>query len=369
MSKIPRELLIEAINKMAFYLCSNCRRDGKFVYIVHKNTDEFVDTYNVLRHAGAIYALTDFANMSPTAMKDTLPVLARSVVWMRKKCSMKVEGYQGIVSNSKITGKNEKSQVKLGANALAIVALTGYNKLKPGAVNLSYLKKLADFMCWMQKEDGSFYSKFFINKGKADDWASLYYPGEAALAFITLHALIPDPNYIGSSINALKFLATKRQMLLSHEIEADHWALIATNKIIAHAFLTEYHRHLLYYHAKQIADSIIHGWKIILTQKRTTKIATRLEGLIAYLRFAEEFEEEFNIQTDEIFNTIEQGIAFLLNAYERRGTYVGGITRDFEPKEADSRSDEIRIDYVQHALSALLNFYHICNDKDYWNRV
>jgi len=359
MPKIPREIVIEAINKMAFYLCSNCRRDGKFVYIIHKETDAFVDTYNVLRHAGAIYALTDFAHLSPNAERDVMPVLARSVRWMRQKCSIKIEGYQGIVSNRKITGKNENSQVKLGANALAIVALTGYNKLKPGAVNLSYLKKLADFMCWMQKEDGSFYSKYILRSASRPvNWSSLYYPGEAALAFIEM-----GDSYTRNAIGALSYLATIRQPLSDSEIEADHWALIATQKAFENNTLPEYSKHLLSYHAKQIVDSIIASWQLILTQGRTTKISTRLEGLIAYLRFAKQFE----FPTDEVFNTVEQGIAFLLNAYERRGTYVGGITRDFEPKEVDARSDEIRIDYVQHALSALLNFYHICNDKDYWS--
>lgn len=365
MPRIPKELVIEAINKMAFYLCSNCRKDGKFVYMIHKDTNEFVDTYNVLRHAGAIYGLTEFSNMSPNAKRDTLPIIKRSVHWMRKNCSVKIEDHKGIISNSKITGKKEKSQVKLGANALAIIALIGYENLKPNSVNYSYFKKLASFMQWMQKEDGSFYSKYYIKNGKDNDWDSLYYPGEAALAFISLHSLIPDPNYIASTINALKFLAKKRKMLLSYEIEADHWALISTNKIITYAFLTEYNKYLLGNHAKQIVDAIIYGWRIILSQRRTTKIATRLEGLIAYLQFA----EEFSFPTDKIFYIVEEGIAFLLNAYERRGTYVGGITRDFEPAEQDSRSDEIRIDYVQHALCALLNFYHICIYKDYWDVV
>lgn len=362
MPRIPRELVIEAINKMAFYLCSNCRRDGKFVYRIMKDTNEFIDTYNVLRHAGAIYVLTEFANLSPTAKKDTLPVVERAVRWIRKRCSIKVEGYQGIVSNKKITGKDEKSQIKLGANALAVIALAGYNNLKPNAVNISYLEKLCKFMRWMQKDDGSFYSKYYLSDStRPTNWSSLYYPGEVALAFIIMNQF-SEEDWISPAISALTYLADRRQMLSSGEVEADHWALIATQRLTAGNFLREYQRHLIGYHAKQVADAIIHGWRIILTQRRTTKISTRLEGLIAYLQFA----EEFGFQTDEVFNVVEEGIAFILNAYERRGTYIGGVTRDFEPKQRDSRSDEIRIDYVQHALGALLNFYQFSISKDYW---
>jgi hypothetical protein len=358
---IPQELVIEAINKMAFYLCSNCRRDGKFVYLIDKNTDEYVDTYNVLRHAGAIYSLTEFAKISPNAKRDVLPVVARSIKWMRKKCSVKILDYQGIITNKRITKKKEKSQIKLGANALAILALLGYNNLKPGMVNESYLKKLANFMVYMQKDDGSFYSKYMIDGGQEDDWESSYYPGEAALAF----AELDDGYYFNKALSALSRLATNRQALSESEIESDHWALIATSKVIKNNLLPEYSKHLLSYHAEQIANSIAYNWNIVLSQHRTTPISTRMEGLIAYLNFA----DEFNFKTDDVFHIVEQGISFLLKAYERRGSYVGGVTRDFEPNKKDSRSDEIRIDYVQHALCAMLNFYHICMNKDYWNVV
>lgn len=365
MSRIPQEKVIEAINKMAFYLCSNCRKDGKFVYLINKNTNEYTDTYNVLRHAGSVYALTEFAKISPNAKRDVLPVIARSIKWIRKKCSVKIMDYQGIITNKKITKNKEKSQVKLGANALVIIALLGYDSIKQGAVNKSYLKKLADFMVFMQKDDGSFYSKYMINGGKKDDWESSYYPGEAALAFAELNHIFDNEYYFNKAVFALSKLAKNRQLLSETEIEADHWALIATNKIIMNKLLPEYYKHLLSYHAEQIANAIAYNWRIVLSQKRTTPISTRLEGLIAYLNFA----NELNFPVDKIFNIIEEGIAYLLNAYERNGNYTGGVTREFESSQPDSKSNEIRIDYVQHALCAMLNFYHICINKDYWKVV
>ena len=59
------------------------------------------------------------------------------------------------------------------------------------------------------------------------------------------------------------------------------------------------------------------------------------------------------------------GVAFLLRAQVREGKHQGGITRAVRraaptdkifPGSFDERATEIRIDYVQHTLSAFIQF-------------
>jgi hypothetical protein len=59
-----------------------------------------------------------------------------------------------------------------------LVALASVRQISPQTVSLEQLQSLGRFLLFLQKEDGSFASKYSIASG-AEDWESLYYPGEA----------------------------------------------------------------------------------------------------------------------------------------------------------------------------------------------
>ena len=63
----------------------------------------------------------------------------------------------------------------------------------PGTTPVEFLRRLGNFLLFMQNKDGGFYSKFIPEKGGRDDsWTSLYYPGEAALGLIMLSEKDPS---------------------------------------------------------------------------------------------------------------------------------------------------------------------------------
>ncbi len=83
----------------------------------------------------------------------------------------------------------------------------------------------------MQKNDGSFYSKYIPEKGGRDDsWTSLYYPGEAALGLLMLYEKDPSPEWLQGAADAMSYLSRIRYNKII--VEADHWALIATAKLL-----------------------------------------------------------------------------------------------------------------------------------------
>jgi len=342
--------VLEAINKMAYYLYMNCKKDGKFVYRV--NTDPKINhpnTYNVLRHAGAIYALAKYGQLYNSA--PTRRPLTRSLHWMKKTTIVKMKeiGGRAIFTTRNITNKDEKGQAKLGTTALGVLAMIEANKLGCN-IKLSYIKDLCNFMCWMQKDDGSFYSKFFPATGR-DDSSSQFYPGEVALALSELN----NKEYIRQAINALRYLALKRQELDDNEIKADYWSLMATASIFQyHDWLKEYDWILLKNHARQIMNKIISNFNNTIKNGRTCPVSTHLEGLLTIFPFAETLLGE---NTRSYIKAIQTGIRYLLTAYQKDGSYVGGITREYNSTKTNKRSTEIRIDYVQHALCAMI-IYH-----------
>jgi hypothetical protein len=232
---------------------------------------------------------------------------------------------------------------------------------------------MGNFLLYMQKKDGSFYSKYYPHHGgKSDKWTSLYYPGEAALGLVMLYEKDPDPIWLQAAANAMAYLARLRAA--QREVPADHWALLATAKLMP---LYDRSRHpvskaVILKHAVRICETILstksHNpedslqYGCFTDDGRTTPTAIRLEGLLAALTFLPDEHIELKKQ---IIDSAEAGIGFLLRSQITSGEYAGAIPRAVRPlpaaqprsnKASNRRVTEVRIDYVQHALSAMLQY-------------
>ncbi|MEK7483960.1 MAG: hypothetical protein AABZ60_06485, partial [Planctomycetota bacterium] len=158
------------------------------------------------------------------------------------------------------------------------------------------------------------------------------------------------------------------------------WALLATKKIFAHYSELKKPvstRQELLFHAIQISKTLLPYASDIQKNRieklgmtldgRTCPTATRLEGLLAIFSFLPAESESLK---KEILEVVHQGIYFLLHSQVRAGTLRGGIPRYtleppqfLIPESTKELMGEIRIDYVQHTLSALLQYQEILQDQ------
>jgi hypothetical protein len=232
---------------------------------------------------------------------------------------------------------------------------------------------MGKFLLYMQKADGSFYSKYIPEKsGKDDSWTSLYYPGEAALGLLMLYEKDPSLDWLQAATNAVAYLAQKREG--EKEVEADHWALLATARLLPvyERCRQPVPRETILRHAVQICESILNrrprnyrdteDYGCFTNDGRTTPTAIRLEGLLAVWRF---LPDEYTILRERMRVAIDAGIQFLIRSQVGSGEYAGGIPRavrslpESHPgfnKSFNRRVTEVRIDYVQHAVSAMLQY-------------
>jgi hypothetical protein len=95
---------------------------------------------------------------------------------------------------------------------------------------------------------------------------------------------------------------------------------------------------------------------------RTTPTATRLEGLLASLRFLPQDQTPLR---QDVVAACHRGVAFLLRSQITEGDARGAIPSAISPlpeipQSLDDafrrRVSEVRIDYVQHVLSALVEY-------------
>jgi hypothetical protein len=364
--ELTQARLNESIELCAQYLRNARLPNGQFVYRINLDPDVRVTPkYNMLRHAGTIYALASYHQKHPSA--ETQKVISKAVDFLNSQIEP-VPGNDGALtvwSRPEINGSDSPLQAKLGGTGLALVALLSAHEAGAVPADIEHLRGLGRFLEFMQKPDGSFYSKFIPSEGGRDDsWTSLYYPGEAALGLTMLYEKDPQPRWLRAAVEAVSYLARSRKGRLF--VEIDHWALLATERLMA-LDDPSIPRELLLEHAVQICRSTLmtavppsefRHWGL-RPDGSVCSTATRLEGLQAALQVLPEDEP----LRPNIERAIEESTRFMVNSQVREGKFAGGIPRaarrlpEEHPLASDSfneRAMEIRIDYVQHVLSALL---------------
>jgi hypothetical protein len=316
--------------------------------------------YDIIRHAGAIYALS-MANRSRPDL-EVVNTMTRAAKFMRQNyMGPGIRAGQLAVWSKPLNRESptKDNYAELGGVGLGLVALAAVREVQPKSSPLSDLQALGQFALFLQKEDGSFVHKYRREGGSDARWQSLYYPGEAALGFIAFYEADHDTKWLNAAAKALAYLANTRAG--KADVPSDHWALIATGRILPYSDRVRsiISRDQLIQHATQICGSIVReqfrGAEAVGTDGafdslgRTTPAATRLEGLLSVLEFLPNGELR-----DKTEAAVERGIAFLLRAQVKTGPYAGSIPGAV--RTGARASSVVRVDYVQHALCALIRY-------------
>jgi hypothetical protein len=328
--------------------------------------------YNILRHAGAIYAMDQHEQMQPDrAMRSAMVRAAR---YLRDETIGPLPHDGSILavwSKPQVVREGKPLQAKLGGAGLALVALVSVERIRPGFTPVENLRGMGRFILYMQKPDGSFYTSYRPGSvGRDDSWTSAYYPGEAAFGLVMLYEKDPSEGWIRAAVRALEQLALAQ--VDSDEVPADHWALIATEKLLAleGVELAPDTRERLVRHAVQVCETILRSqitdpdrgplYGGFAANGNVTPTSTRLEGLLAARAFLPPDDEIVG----RIDAAVDLGIDFLLRAQVRESWHAGAFPRSIskitlgtlEKEGFNERVTEVRVDYVQHALSALVRY-------------
>ena len=372
-----RSRLRVAIDQAAGYLVRACYLNGRFNYRINLDPDITPRrAYNILRHAGAIHALASYQQRWPRP--EVLAALLRASSYLRDRhvAPLPENGALSAVWSEDVN--DSLWEAKLGGAGLALVAFQGVETVANGATDLSQQQALGAFITYLQKKDGSFYSKYFAeDEHRSDSWTSLYYPGEAALGLLLLNRRDPNGKWISAAVQAIGHLARLRQG--RRHVEPDHWALLATAQLLDSwdqlgaqdgVAVT---RALVIDHAAQICESMLAGLPShplgsplhgsFGGDGRTTPTATRLEGLMAALTF---LPDRHAALRGRIRAAAAAGVDFLLRSQVTSGPHRGALPRAIgrladQPAESpfNRRATEVRLDYVQHALSAWIQFLEL----------
>lgn len=358
----------------AYIRAHNDVETGAFTYTANLDpTVPVVRDYNILRHQGTVYSLGMYDDAFPDA--QNVEVMRRAVEYMRKCCydTLRDGKVIGIHEPDTVARQASRHYYKLGGTGLGLLALTAVERKSPGFVPREEMVRVAALGELLQLRDGSFHS--FYNEAKGgpiDRNKSLYYPGEMAKGWVALYELQPEEtDALAHATRALDYLAKTRAR--SGSAPADHWALLATARLLQAAEKggIEIPRERLVNHALQVCDAMLDEARFpqpvpamegsLAPKGAVTPTATRLEGLQAALTF---LPADHPI-VPHIRAAVDRGVDFLLRAQVKDGPYAGGLPQAItrlpddgspEARSFNQRATEIRIDYVQHSLSALVQY-------------
>ncbi len=351
------------------YLKKSTLENGRFVY--NANIDPEIKynkkTYNALRHAGTLYSMYLCERVLKNNSLKEKRYLA-SQYFIENYIKQIKPGIYAVVSKPEEEGLDTQ-QAKLGGTGLALIGLS--NLYPEGKIDLKILRGLGDFTIYMQNEDGSFVSKYDVTKSQKDTkFVSLYYPGEVAYGLLFLNEVDPQKKWVETAKKALLYLAYSRKDD-GLKVPYDHWAMLATKKLFetSNNGLSAGEKMLLQRHAEQIAFSKIDEQIVdaghtyqggFIENLRLCSLGTIMEGYAAiyYITDDEELKQK-------VLKTLRLGNEFLSRFQVKEGAMRGGIptTAYWKLTNAPKSSEVIRIDNVQHVLSAWITYMELEKSK------
>jgi hypothetical protein len=215
------------------YLVNHLADNGRYVYQADLVTGRSSDPkklrpYSLPRHAGTTYFLAELYRH--TGESFLLEPIERAF-----------GHFAALVEEGGCTGKTPAGadfacvhqrgdrNARLGSTALAVVALCEYKRATRSTRFDELTRKLAEWILFMQHEDGTFAHIYDVEAARRDDETQLlYFSGEAALALARMHATYGDARYIQATERAIDRLIDWYDFFAGgFFFGEEHWTCIA----------------------------------------------------------------------------------------------------------------------------------------------
>ncbi len=349
------------------YLVAHLAENGRYIYehdtTTGVQTDPKGSSYSMPRHAGTTYFLAELYRITKEEwLREPIERAFAHLAELMKggRCATQLPDGTAIDC---VMDRTERVAT-LGSTALAVVALAEYQRATGDRRYLPTATRLAAFILWMQRPDGSFRHRYDPATKKADDEAQdLYYSGEAALALARMYTVTQDPKYMGAAERALDWLVGWYDFFMGGFFYGEeHWTCIASEAIWPAIKTPAYrdfcHGYGAFLRGQQAAvgdhpdeDDLAGAYNFTpFLMPNNTPAGSRTEAMIsAYLLGRHHGTPDAEVRTQ-----IEDALQYVLGQQIRpeNDFNVVGPGRGGMPGTPIDRN--VRIDFVQHVCSAFI---------------
>ncbi len=321
----PFDIALFSASRLAMMI----KPDGRFLYRYDGRTKAPGRGYNLLRHAGCIWSLNLMAHAAPAAAPALSEAARRAMTWLiRERIVAPPQGGLAVVEDGTV--------VKLGANALAILALLSLPDVAGSAASTQVAHGLVRAMLlhWNEAQ-GDFDHKWDLETGIPERFHSDYYTGEALLALVAYYEAVRDERVLDMVQQIILAYRTVRYGVL----QQSHWMAYALEALYRHRpnpVLIDYGTLII----RDILDKPVYR-----ARQRSTPIACRSEALLAFVTMA----RRSNTVPTDLLLEVHRCVVENLRLQAQYLLPDGGFRIGHD-------GFDVRIDYLQHNLTAFQRY-------------